>query len=93
MIQPMQMMQPLQLMQPVQMVQQGQETSKKPTQTKPRAKKVKFEEEMVEVCAITYECPSNKPPNYFLHGHIDKYPIEDICGFGQDVRKSDVSFV
>jgi hypothetical protein len=44
----------------------------------------------IEVVAIRYICPSEKHPNYALHDHIDRYPIEQIIGYGTRIYKQDV---
>jgi hypothetical protein len=45
----------------------------------------------VEVVAIRYICPSDKHPNHVLHDHIDRYPIEQIIGYGTHFLKADVN--
>jgi hypothetical protein len=62
----------------------------KKTAIKPRAKKTKIDEEMIEVCAIVYDCASQHP-NFNLNECLDQYPIDDICGFGDDVFRDQVN--
>jgi hypothetical protein len=78
----------LQLQQQLQLIQSGVEVSKK-TSPKPKSRKAKIDEEMVEVCAIVYDC-SPKHPNYHLNECIDRYPAEEICGFGEEVFRDQV---
>ena len=47
---------------------------------------------MVEVCSIVYEC-SPKHPYFHLNECIDRYPIEEICGFGDEVFRHQVSYI
>ena len=53
--------------------------------------KTQVTEELVEVVSIEYVVNSSKHPNYHLNGYIDRYPIDDIEGFGQDFQREDVS--
>jgi hypothetical protein len=48
-------------------------------------------ERKIEVIAIKYICPSDMHPNHALHNHIDRYPIEQIIGYGTQIQKADVS--
>ena len=59
---------------------------------RPKNKKTKPEDEKIEVCFIIYECSNNLYSNFHLHKHVDRYPIEEICGFNEIVFKNDVSF-
>ena len=60
---------------------------------KPRAKKQKLEveEDKVEVIPIKYICPSNKHPNHSFDEQIDRWPINEIVGFGNYITRNDVS--
>jgi hypothetical protein len=67
---PIEMTHPMQMMYPMQMVphpmqlnpENAQEKAKKVAKTK--AKKVKVDEEIVEVCAVLYDCSNKMHPNF-----------------------------
>jgi hypothetical protein len=48
-------------------------------------------ERKIDIMAIKYIYPSNMHPNHSLHSHIDRYPIEQIIGYGTQIQKADVS--
>jgi exonuclease VII large subunit len=75
-----------------QQIQPSTPSEIKKTAVKPRAKKTKTDEEMIEVCAIVYDC-SSKHPNFNLNECIDRYPIDEICGFGDDVFRDQVKSI
>ena len=60
-----------------------------PKKTKKVTKKPKIDEEKIEVCAIVYDC-SSKHPNFHLNQCIDRYQIDEICGFGEDVFRDQI---
>jgi hypothetical protein len=66
----------------------AQQATKKPTQKKP---KTQVTEELIQVVSIEYVVNSSKHPNYHLNGFIDRYPIEEIEGYGVDFQREDVS--
>ena len=78
----------LALQQKIQNLEAAQQAPKKTTQKKP---KTQVTEELVQVVSIEYVVNSSKHPNYHLNGFIDRYPIDDIEGFGQDFQREDVS--
>ena len=45
----------------------------------------------VEVIPIKYICPSNKHPNHSFDAQIDRWPINEIVGFGNYITRNDVS--
>jgi hypothetical protein len=48
-------------------------------------------EHKIEVTAIKYISQSDMDPNHAFHNHIDRYPIEQIIGYGTQIQKADVS--
>jgi hypothetical protein len=75
-----------------QQIQPSTPSEIKKTAIKPRAKKTKIDEEMIEVCAIVYDCASQHP-NFNLNECLDRYSIDDICGFGDDVLRDQVKCI
>ena len=53
--------------------------------------KTQVTEELIQVVSIEYVVNSSKHPNYHLNGFIDRYPIEEIEGYGVDFQREDVS--
>ncbi len=44
-------------------------------------------ERKIEVIAIKYVCPSINHPNHALNDRIDRYPIDQIIGYGTHIIK------
>jgi hypothetical protein len=77
----------LALQQKIQNLEAAQQAPKKPTQKKP---KTQVTEELIQVVSIEYVVNSSKHPNFHLNGFIDRYPIEEIEGYGVDFQREDV---
>jgi hypothetical protein len=75
-------------MQPIE--QSGVKTKSTPKTASNSRKKIEKNDQKIEVVAIRYVCPSEKHPNHALHDHIDRYPIEQIIGYGTQFFKRDV---
>jgi hypothetical protein len=75
-------------MQPIE--QSGFKTKSTPKTASNSRKKIEKNDQKIEVVAIRYVCPSEKHPNHALHDHIDRYPIEQIIGYGTQFLKRDV---
>ena len=78
----------IELQQKIQNLEAAQQAPKKTTQKKP---KTQVTEELIQVVSIEYVVNSSKHPNYHLNGFIDRYPIEEIEGYGVDFQREDVS--
>jgi hypothetical protein len=44
-------------------------------------------ERKIEVIAIKYVCPSINHPKHALNDRIDRYPIDQIIGYGTHIIK------